>query len=170
MSIGNLKTDGGKGTNYPYQSKVLFSLNRIGNLIGATTTEFEAQLVIDNASVVWLEVRVYDPDTETFAAPIYFPPGSSTPGVPAAPVVYLAPAAPQTRTTNISRVTNAATIAAGAFSISFANVHATVDSTVKTVVLKAGETITFDGGAMNNTLDAIPYVATGSELLIISVT
>ena len=45
MSIGNLKTQGGKGTNYPYQSKVLLSLNRIGNLIGATTTEFEAQLV-----------------------------------------------------------------------------------------------------------------------------
>jgi len=74
-----------------------------------------------------------------------------------------------TRTSNILRTTTTGTIAAGAYSVSFANTS-TVDATVKTVILKPGETINFDAGAMNNTLDAIPYVATGTELLIISIT
>ena len=29
MSIGNLKTDGGKGTNWPWQYKMLLGLNKI---------------------------------------------------------------------------------------------------------------------------------------------
>ena len=74
------------------------------------------------------------------------------------------------RTPGIERVTNAANVAAGAYSVSFANVHASANSTVKTVILKPGETITFDAGAVNNTLGAIAYVATGSELLIIKIT
>jgi hypothetical protein len=75
----------------------------------------------------------------------------------------------KTRTSNILRTTTTGTIAAGAYSVSFANTN-TVNATVKTVILKPGETINFDAGAMNNTLDAIPYVATGTELLIISIT
>ena len=114
MSIGNLKTDGNKGNNFPWQLKVLQGLDRILSVISGT--------------------------------------GS-----------YLAP---QARVTNILRVTNAGTITAGKYSASFANVGS-ANATVKGVVVKAGETLNFDAGTLNNTLDAIAYDATGTDLLII---
>jgi hypothetical protein len=71
------------------------------------------------------------------------------------------------RTTNILRPANASgTITAGKRSASFSNVG-TTNATIKGVTLKPGETVNFDAGAINNTLDAIAYDATGSELLII---
>lgn len=86
------------------------------------------------------------------------------------PVVIASDQTGAVRTPEIERVTNASNVAAGAYSVSFANVHASANSFVKTVILKPGETITFDAGAVNNTLAAIAYVATGSELLIIKIT
>jgi hypothetical protein len=75
------------------------------------------------------------------------------------------------RTPNIFRYTNSGTIAAGAYSMSIANVG-TANATINTVTLKAGETISFDAGPMNNTLAAVAYDATtsGAELLIITLT
>ena len=75
------------------------------------------------------------------------------------------------RTPNIARYTNSGTIAAGTYSISIANVGS-ANATVKTVTLNPGETISFDGGAMNNTLAAVAYDATtaGAELLVITLT
>ena len=58
-------------------------------------------------------------------------------------------------------------IESGAFSVSFANVHASANSTINGTILKAGETINFNAGAIHNTLGRFDYVATGSELLII---
>jgi hypothetical protein len=58
-------------------------------------------------------------------------------------------------------------IESGAFSVSFANVHASGNSTINGIILKAGETINFNAGAVHNTLGRFDYVATGSELLII---
>lgn len=68
----------------------------------------------------------------------------------------------------ITRPTNAGTIESGAFSVSFANVHASADASVNGTTLKAGETINFNAGAIHNTLTRFDYVATGSELLIIT--
>jgi len=68
----------------------------------------------------------------------------------------------------ITRPTNTGTIESGAFSVSFANVHGSADSTINGTVLKAGETINFNAGAIHNTLGRFDYVATGSELLIIT--
>jgi hypothetical protein len=76
--------------------------------------------------------------------------------------------APQSKVTTIVRVTNAGAIADGAASVSIANVGST-NGTVKGVTLKPGETVNFSAGAINNTLDAIDYVATGAEFLIITV-
>jgi hypothetical protein len=76
--------------------------------------------------------------------------------------------APETRTTSIIRPTTTGTITAGAKSVSIANVGA-ANGSVKNVALKPGETISFDGGALNNTLDAIAYVATNTEFLIITI-
>jgi hypothetical protein len=76
--------------------------------------------------------------------------------------------APQSRTTSISRPTTSSVISAGARSTSIANVGA-ANGTVQGVTLKPGETISFDAGALNNTLTAINYNATGTEFLIIAV-
>jgi len=59
-------------------------------------------------------------------------------------------------------------IESGAFSVSFANVHASANASVNGTTLKAGETINFNAGAIHNTLGRFDYVATGSELLIIT--
>lgn len=74
--------------------------------------------------------------------------------------------APQTRVTNILRSSSTGTILAGTYSISISNVGV-ANGTVKGTTLKSGETINFDAGTLNNTLDAINYVATGTEFLII---
>ena len=62
------------------------------------------------------------------------------------------------------------TVSAGTYSMSFANVG-TINATVGGVILKPGETINFDAGAINNTLGSVAYSATGAggELLIISI-
>jgi hypothetical protein len=73
---------------------------------------------------------------------------------------------PEAKVTNIVRATGAGSVSAGKFSASFANVGA-ANATVKAVTIKPGETINFDAGALNNTLDTIDYDGTGTELLII---
>ena len=73
---------------------------------------------------------------------------------------------PQVRTANIKRSNAVGTVAAGTFSVSIANTGS-ANATVNVIPLKPGETINFDAGTLNNTLNAIPYDATGTELLII---
>ena len=63
-------------------------------------------------------------------------------------------------------------IGPGIYSASFANVAASGDVTITagngvSAVLKPGETINFDAGAVNNTLDRITYDAALAEVLII---
>ena len=113
MSIGNLKTDGLKGNNFPWQYKMLVGLDAILSALSG---------------------------------------GGS----------YLAP---QTRTTNIIRTSAAGSITVGKYSAAFANVGA-ANATVKGITIGAGETIMFDAGTLNNTLDAIAYNGTGTTLLI----
>jgi hypothetical protein len=76
--------------------------------------------------------------------------------------------APQSRITQIARVSDTGSYT-GMYSISIANVGA-ANGTVKGATLKPGETVNFDAGALNNVLDTIDYVATGTEFLIITVT
>lgn len=72
------------------------------------------------------------------------------------------------KTPTIIRPSNTTgTIAAGANSVSIANVGA-ADGTVAGVTLKAGETINFDAGE-SNTLTSIAYDATGTTFLIITI-
>lgn len=61
------------------------------------------------------------------------------------------------------------TVVAGAYSMSFASVG-TANAIVGGIVLKPGETLNFDAGAINNTLGAVAYDTTtnaGAELIII---
>ena len=76
------------------------------------------------------------------------------------------------RTPNFLRPTGSlGTVTAGTFSMSFASVG-TGNATVGGMTLKPGETINFDAGALNNTLDAVAYdtTARGAELIIITLT
>lgn len=93
MSIGNLKTDGGKGTNWPWQYKMLKGLQGIIDVINSTAngSEYEAKLVNItctgvpfNGTELYLEVRVWDTVTGGFTgSPTYYLPGSTV-GVPLA--------------------------------------------------------------------------------------
>lgn len=77
------------------------------------------------------------------------------------------------RTTNFLRPTGSnGTVASGSFSMSFASVG-TANAIVGGIILKPGETINFDAGALNNTLGAVAYDTTtnvGAELIIITLT
>ena len=93
MSIGNLKTDGGKGTNWPWQYRMLKGLQGIIDVINSTAngSEYEAQLVnIDcpaptppattpvAGTVLYLEVRTWDTVSGGFTNISYYLPGSDT--------------------------------------------------------------------------------------------
>ena len=114
MSVGNLKDNGNKGNNFPYQVGVLELLGQIaaagggggGGCCPTAATEatllsvlnslqngqaFDATLVLDNASITWLEVRVWNSGTSSFDPPVYYLPGSVIPGTPAAPLSYINP-------------------------------------------------------------------------------
>jgi len=76
------------------------------------------------------------------------------------------------RTPNMFRTTSDGTVSSGAYSMSFASVG-TADAIVGGMILKPGESISFDAGAINNTLSAISYNTTtnpGAELIITSIT
>jgi hypothetical protein len=75
--------------------------------------------------------------------------------------------APQVRTSTMFRTTSALpAITAGKNSVSISNVGS-ANGTVLGAILKPGETVNFDAGAVNNTLGVIAYNATGTEFLII---
>jgi hypothetical protein len=141
MSIGNLKTDGNKSYNFPYQLRVLEGLQCICDQLkelNIDTTAIEATLL----------------DIETILQTVE----TNTTGV--------------VRTPNFLRPTGVSgTVAAGTFSMSFASVG-TANATVGGMILKPGETINFDAGALNNTLGAVAYgtTTTGAELIIITLT
>ena len=56
-------------------------------------SEFEAKLVEDAVNVTWLEVRTWNTESGTWNPPLYYPPGSNTPGTPTAPITYINPSA-----------------------------------------------------------------------------
>ena len=111
MSVGNLKTYGGKGTNMPWQLKMLLgqecacdnladintNTSNVDSLLNQILAaiqggaDYEAALVIDADNDTWLEIRIYNPDTGTFDPPVYYLAGSNTPGTPVAPITYVNP-------------------------------------------------------------------------------
>ena len=143
---------------------------------------------------LYLEVRVFDVDTGAFNPPVYYLPGEDiqypltdfatcTITYPDADVPYtlgqkdMANSVPVTIandqegivvTPGLLRTAAAGTVAAGARSVSIANVGAG-DGEVLGETLAAGETITFDAGAVNNSLGAIAYdPTTGTTTFLIA--
>jgi hypothetical protein len=109
MSIGNLKSDGNKGNNFPWQLKMLIgqqcacdALSEIADntdtvepllaqILAAIQqgTDYEAALVVDANDVTWLEIRIWN--GVTFDPPVYYLAGSNTSGIPLAPITYINP-------------------------------------------------------------------------------
>ena len=97
MSIGNLKTDGGKGTNWPWQYKMLKGLQGIIDVINSTAngSEYEAKLVTIDCppgpvppnphagAKLYLEVRVWNTVSGGFTDIFYYLPGDLTQYLPA---------------------------------------------------------------------------------------
>ena len=87
MSIGNLKTEGSKGTNFPWQYKMLLGLDKIAASIATNGLEYEAELVSITCAgpvppagtVIRLEVRVWDATTGGFDNIKYYRPGDINP-------------------------------------------------------------------------------------------
>lgn len=210
MSVGNLKSDGNKGNNFPWQLKMLIgqqcacdALNEIADntdtvepllaqILAAIQqgTDYEAALVVDANDVTWLEIRIWN--GITFDPPVYYLAGSNTSGIPLAPITYINPntylaqivsnttgLATETtlgsvdtkltaavRTPGIkSYVNSSGSTPVGAYSFSIANVG-TADGTVDFTTIPAGLTISYDGGALNNTLSVINFDATGTTFIV----
>ena len=105
MALGNGNPkEGDKGSNFNYELKVLqglqctcdqlkiidantddveFILSSILTTLQAST-EYEAKFTVDtcNGDTVYLEVRVWNPDTSTWGPITYYLPGSTTPVIP----------------------------------------------------------------------------------------
>lgn len=109
MSIGDTKSYGNKGNNFPWQLKMLegqqcacdylkeidLNTDQIEPLLAQILiaiqngTDYEAALVVDNAGVTWLEIRIWN--GTTFNPPVYYLAGSNVPGIPVAPITYINP-------------------------------------------------------------------------------
>ena len=144
--------------------------------------DYEAKLVVDSdvPPVTYLEVRIWNPDTQTWEPPQYYLPGSNTPSSPVLPISYINPntflaqivtnTTGAARTPNVIRTSgsgNVNTVAATFYSVSVANVG-TADGSVLGGVnnLKSGEILNFDSGSLNNTFNSFAYDATGTEFII----
>jgi hypothetical protein len=109
MSVGDLKTEGNKGNNFPWQLKMLLgqqcACDSLTELVNNTDTvepllaqilaavqqgtDYEAALVVDANDDTWLEIRVWN--GVTFDPPVYYLAGSNTAGTPVAPITYINP-------------------------------------------------------------------------------
>jgi len=87
MSVGNLKTQGQKGTNWTWQYRMLLGLDKIAASIATNGLEYEAELVSitcagpvpPGGTVIRLEVRVWDATTGGFDNIKYYEPGDINP-------------------------------------------------------------------------------------------
>ena len=199
MSIGNLKTEGNKGNNFPYQFKSLQLLGAINDSINALpgvdyetrTTTYEAIGSGTGYSIGDIVVRydIIDVATSTVVSTVWFNQTLQTTITAPAPANLVPINAPSgvtvlnssltvdsgaiLRTPNFLRPSGSnGTVTAGTYSMSFASVG-TGNAIVGGMILKTGETLNFDAGAIDNTLGAVAYDTTtnaGAELIIITLT
>ena len=185
--------------NASWQLKVLRGLDKIATNIVAADSDYEAKIVAASSCAnpalngIYLEIRIFDVSSGTFSSPIYYKPGGTTAvDLSACSVEYQTDAAVlalilselesidteikgnPNKTPSLSRETANNTVAAGAFSVSFANVGTADagiggDNSVPTAgtVLAPGETVTFSGSG-KDTLAAIDYQASATAILLIA--
>lgn len=147
MSIGNLKTEGNKGNNFPFQLKVLQGLQCTCDelkAIGIDTAAIEAILTSIAADIANLATEATLQVVE-----------ANTTGVARTPGII--------RPNNTSGDVN--TAAATFYSVSVANVGL-ADGTVLGATIKPGEILNFSADALNNFFTSFAYDATGTEFII----
>lgn len=140
MSIGNLKSEGNKSNNFPFQLKVLQGLQCACDqlkAIGADTTAIEQTLLDIDTLLVAVEINTRGVER--------------TPGI-------IRPTGPG----------NLNSIAVNLFSVSVANVGL-ADGTILGTTIRPGEVLNFSGDALNNFFTSFAYDATGTEFVIIFV-
>ena len=195
MSIGNLKTDGNKGNNFPWQLRMLKGLQDLYD------TNFETAIVVVECPgpiyTAYLEVRTWDQIStgcgeieNKLSEPTYYLPGDDLPvsGTIVGPGCVMRYTDDSTllndikielsssaKTPVIDRQSAAGFIAPQIKSISFAvAVTAATYSTISTnggityINVLPGETVIYDAGVLNNyfVANTFYYDATGSDLLI----
>mgnify|MGYP003637344853 FL=1 len=186
--------------NASWQLKVLRGLSNIADNIVAADNDYEAKIVrvtlcsSGALNGLYLEVRIFDASTGVFAPPVYYKSGTNTAVLLPTPcaIEYVSDAAVLTlilqelesidteikgnanKTPILNRVIANGTIAAGAFSVTFANVGTTAagiggDNGIPTAGtdLEPGETVTFSGSG-KDTLEAIDYQASAAAKLLIA--
>lgn len=112
MSVGNLKDNGNKGNNFPYQLNTLKTLGLIAGSTAAGATEatllqvlaaiqsgqeYEQNLVIDQGGVgcpancpTYLQIRIWDTVNHVFLPPVYYNAAGAV-VVPVGPVALVNP-------------------------------------------------------------------------------
>jgi len=150
MSIGNLKTDGNKGNNFPYQIKVLQGLQCVCDQLKELNVDTAAieQTLLD------IEVLIGDLATEATLQQVEI----NTSGAARTPGLI--------RPSNVSGNVN--TVAANFYSVSVANVGMS-NGTVLGTTIKPGEVLNFSADALNNFFTSFAYDSTGTEFVIIYV-
>lgn len=200
MSIGNLKDTGNQGNNLPWQWKVLQGLQEIANqtsqpltcvdevtVCGTTFTEIDGvnALNVNIAGGVSLEVNLdaLDDQVGIYGYTDVNDPTSvkaikvNTSGVLAiqdngGSITVDGGTGVQRTPTFLRPSGSNGSVPLGTYSMSFASVG-TGNAIVGGIILKPGETLNFDAGAINNTLAAVTYDTTtnaGAELIIITLT
>ena len=182
MSVGDLKTDGLKGNNFPWQLKMLNGQQCACDYLQAidlntddieplllqillaiqSGQDYEAMLVVDANDITWLEIRVYNPDTGTFDPPVYYLPGSNTPGIPLAPLTYINP-----NTYLAQIVSNTAAIATSTAAIDLDTTAISVDTA--TIVTNINNPILPGINTVNGLKDMGYYTGATSKLLTLSI-
>lgn len=205
MSIGNTMDNGNKGSNFPYQRAVTKLLSEIAcstaspSSGGATELtllavlsslqngkEFEQSIVTDLGGVgtpTYLQVRIFDIDTQTFSAPVYYD-ASGAVVIPVGPVELVNPQLvlnniltqisslntkflEVTRTPSYIQATAAGVIAAGARSVSVYN-SGTTSGTWLGTAIQPGVQLNFDAGGEDDVLAAFVYTASATATLEIA--
>lgn len=186
MSVGNLKDNGNKGNNFPYQFKNLNLLSAINECCGDsgnTLTQIlytlqngqnYVQLLVQDANGdLFSEVRIWN--GTSFDPPIYYNADGSV-GAPAFPVIYVNPAfqlsqivlllSPEsTRVHNTVSATGVGSVPAGSMRGSVINVG-NAAGTWNGISLPAGVSIPWDAIANRDTYGTISYDATGTTFII----
>jgi hypothetical protein len=150
MSIGNLKTDGNKGNNFPFQLKVLQGLQCTCDelkAIGVDTAAIEAILTSIAADIANLATEATLQVIETNTTGVARTPGIIRPS---------------------NSLGNLNTTVAAFYSVSVANVGL-ADGSVLGTVIRPGEVLNFSADALNNFFTSFAFDATGTEFIIIYV-
>lgn len=190
MSIGNLATQGGKKTNYPYQLRDLQLLGAISStLIQILASlqngkEFEQNLVLDLGGVgcptncpVYLQIRIYDSGTGTFEPPVYYTAAGAV-VVPVGPLQFVSPEAllesidaslaGALRTPSVVEATLDGSTVSGVQSVALLFLGS--GGTLNGVSMTSGTMISFQPNKGADTLDSIPFTVptTGEQRVIIT--